>query len=279
MAFSNFDDLSVSALTISEDDSTESWDMIIQGPDGATSSGDEQTEVTKNVKLGTNGKLKTSVNPSSNGGLIIENTKIHGYNSSGTKLLELVYGGTNEGDAYFGDYDGGNSGIKYDHSAGTLDYRGEKGDWADRVNMTAQEGCNVWLSSDQSISSSTDTKINFDRELWDTGNDFNTSNNRYTCDDDSKLLVSLHIITTRGDIGSLDEVAIMIFVNGTEVKVGGDLLPGAITDYNYPPSPLIAALDLDEGDYVELYTYQTATDNPGVDSSNNRSFCCIQKLA
>ncbi len=124
-SISEYDDLMHSELTISDGDSSGSWSYIIQGPDGSVSEGDEPNEVTTIVKLGVNGKLKTAVDPESDGGLIIENSKIHGYNSSGLKLLEMIYDGANEGDVYFGDYDNANSGLKYDHSAGKLYYRGD----------------------------------------------------------------------------------------------------------------------------------------------------------
>jgi len=71
----------------------------------------------------TSGVIKTNVTPSVNGGLIIDNTDLKGYNSSGIKLLQLIYDGADEGDAYFGDFDSGNAGFKYDHSAGTLQLR------------------------------------------------------------------------------------------------------------------------------------------------------------
>jgi len=63
--------------------------------------------------------------PDTDGGMEITPTSLAGYNSSGLKLLELVYGGTHQGDAYVGDYDSGNEGIKYDHSAGIMYYRGQ----------------------------------------------------------------------------------------------------------------------------------------------------------
>ncbi len=72
----------------------------------------------------TSGIIRTDANPAANGGLLINNTELKGYNSSGLLLLKLVYDGTDQGDAYIGDYDSGNAGLKYDHSAGTFNYRG-----------------------------------------------------------------------------------------------------------------------------------------------------------
>jgi len=70
------------------------------------------------------GVMKTSSDPQAYGGLIINNIGLTGYDETPKKVIQLVYSGDNKGDAYIGDYDSGNAGIKYDHSAGTLNLRG-----------------------------------------------------------------------------------------------------------------------------------------------------------
>ena len=105
----------------------------------------------------TSGVIKTDADPATNGGLIINDTDIKGYNSSGLKLLQLVYDGTDEGDAYFGDYDNNNHGMKYDHSAGTLYLRsqiisiaGTIGGWTLGATTLTSTNCGL-DSSDQHI--------------------------------------------------------------------------------------------------------------------------------
>ncbi len=76
----------------------------------------------------TSGVIRTNADPASDGGLLINNTELKGYSTYGsetTLFLKFVYDGANAGDAYIGDFDNGNSGIKYDHSAGTFSYRGD----------------------------------------------------------------------------------------------------------------------------------------------------------
>lgn len=90
----------------------------------------------------TSGVVKTNTDPATNGGLLINNTDIKGYNSSGLKLLQLVYDGTDEGDAYFGDFDSGNAGMKYDHSAGTLQLRSGTAD-----ALIIESGGNIKIES------------------------------------------------------------------------------------------------------------------------------------
>jgi len=63
-------------------------------------------------------------------------------------------------------------------------------DGAGGLSMSAVSGdatsdaCRVRLSSDQSVSANTDTKIAFDVEGYDTGNNFSTVTNAYTCPQD-----------------------------------------------------------------------------------------------
>ncbi|MBN2299471.1 MAG: hypothetical protein JXM72_12795 [Deltaproteobacteria bacterium] len=73
----------------------------------------------------TSGVIKTAATPATSGGLLINNTKLIAYDDTPTKFLEFIYSGTDKGDVYIGDYDNDNSGLKYDHSAGTLNYRGD----------------------------------------------------------------------------------------------------------------------------------------------------------
>ena len=76
------------------------------------------------IEMYTSGLIKTNAAPGTNGGLLIDDDHIVGYNSVAKKLLEFRYKGVDEGDAYIGDYDSGNHGLKYDHSAGVLSYIG-----------------------------------------------------------------------------------------------------------------------------------------------------------
>ena len=76
------------------------------------------------LQVYTSGVIKTAADPTATGGLLINNTRLASYDDTPTKLLEFIYSGTDKGDAYIGDYDNSNHGIKYDHSAGTLNVRG-----------------------------------------------------------------------------------------------------------------------------------------------------------
>ncbi|MBW1996365.1 MAG: LamG domain-containing protein [Deltaproteobacteria bacterium] len=71
----------------------------------------------------TSGVIKTADDPTSDGGFLVNNTRLAGYTSAGLKVLEFIFNGDDAGDAYIGDFDNDNAGLKYDHSAGTLDIR------------------------------------------------------------------------------------------------------------------------------------------------------------
>jgi hypothetical protein len=124
-SLSIFGDLEPPALSIAVDDSTGAWTPIIVGPDGTDSQGNNLNALTKHLQITSGGTIKVGTLPSIDGGLLIDDTHIAGYSTTGTKTLELIYAGTNQGDAYFGDYDSGNHGLKYDHSAGSLNLKGE----------------------------------------------------------------------------------------------------------------------------------------------------------
>jgi hypothetical protein len=123
-SLSIFDDLTPSALSVLEDDSIGTWRPIIVGPDGTDSLGNSPNALNKHLQIKTGGTIKVGLKPDTDGGLLIDETHIAGYSTVGTKTLELTYAGADQGDAYFGDYDSGNAGVKYDHSEAMLNVRG-----------------------------------------------------------------------------------------------------------------------------------------------------------
>jgi len=76
----------------------------------------------------------------------------------------------------------------------------------------------VRLSSDQSISANTNTRINFDTLLYDTGGNFNTTNNTYTCPKDGVYAINLTVRFNGG--GSGDRRLALIGTTNEETAVG-----------------------------------------------------------
>jgi hypothetical protein len=70
------------------------------------------------------------------------------------------------------------------------------------------QACRVFLSSRQNITANTDTKIQFDSEVHDTGNNFDTSANDFTCPKTGLYLVVLQGKFATGSNGDTRQLSI-----------------------------------------------------------------------
>ena len=105
-----------------------------------------------------------------------------------------------------------------------------------------------YLSSDQTLSNNTSTKITFDLEAFDTDSTFNTSNNRFTPAVSGKYYIYGRLIFNDSNVGNDDTHAVQIYKNGSRyadifTKAGSN---DPIITYNQ-------IIDLDSDDYVEIY--------------------------
>jgi len=72
-------------------------------------------------------------------------------------------------------------------------------DTVDTNNLTGvstggdRQGCRVFLSSSQSITSTTNAKIQFDSEVYDSDNNFDTSSHAWTCPKDGLYMANLQV--------------------------------------------------------------------------------------
>jgi len=78
-----------------------------------------------------------------------------------------------------------------------------------------RQGCRVFLSSDQSISQTTNAKIQFDSEAYDSGNNFDTSSHNWTCPADGLYVVRLQV---RLSAGSNDQDRRVIIGTATSAR-------------------------------------------------------------
>jgi hypothetical protein len=83
----------------------------------------------------------------------------------------------------------GTSSNRTDVVANTVDANNVTGD----TNVANRQGCRVFLSADQSINQGTVTKIQFDSEVYDSGNNFDTSTHAWTCPQDGLYAVNLQV--------------------------------------------------------------------------------------
>ena len=128
----------------------------------------------------------------------------------------------------------------------------------------------VKLSSNQSISTSTTTKIAFDTELYDTDNAFdNSTNYRFTVPTGKGGKYHFSGIVIVRNIDLDEQNSIRIWVNGSDTVSGLNVY--RMTQYGtgnntFTTAPVSADIDLSEGDYVELRVFQNEGSSQDVDS-------------
>jgi hypothetical protein len=114
----------------------------------------------------------------------------------------------------------------------------------------------AYLSSAQSISVSTWTKVAFNAEFFDTNSAFDTSNNRFTVPSN---LAGKYCFIGQINMEYIDDnktFRMSWYKNGSSFMTGTMLKsPGANGSFIYQNTTI---LDLTVGDYIELYGY---TDN------------------
>jgi len=137
----------------------------------------------------------------------------------------------------------------------------------------------VKVGTNQSLSDSTVTKIDYDTEEFDTDNTFDTSTNRFTVPS-GKAGKYVFNATARFDsegTGNLGRTQLKLFKNGSTIK---QLYPYYADGYIRTDSlQLTAVLDLAVGDYIEVYGYLDAIDNSGgIINANSYSFFSGHKL-
>jgi len=126
-----------------------------------------------------------------------------------------------------------------------------------------------YLSSDQTLSNNTATKVTFNLEAFDTNGTFDTSNNRFTPAVSGKYYIYGRLIFNDSNVGSSDTHAVQIYKNGSRYA---DIFTKAESD-----DPIITynqIIDLDSDDYVEIYSYISNSDGGrqihGSDGTDNR---------
>jgi hypothetical protein len=118
----------------------------------------------------------------------------------------------------------------------------------EQVNTPAFE---AYLSSDSSqLSNDTDTKVQFNAEIFDTDNCYDSSTNyRFTPGVAGKYFVYGRIMFNDTNVGTSDQHQVKIFKNGSQDSVyftwGGTRTDPIITYHE--------TFDLSASDYIEIY--------------------------
>ena len=127
------------------------------------------------------------------------------------------------------------------------------------------------MSADQSISSNTATKVDFDTEFFDTDSAFDTSNQRFTVPSGKagKYLFTCTLGTDDGNEGSV--FVVNIYKNGSnEGESSYNRIQRTSGVLSFDAHTII---DLSAGDYIEIYArHETAVNlQPGINSGEFRS--------
>ena len=134
---------------------------------------------------------------------------------------------------------------------------GEAGDTVSGP-FTNKPAFSAYLSSAQTISASTWTKVAFDGEYFDTDSAFDTSNNRFTVPSN---LAGKYCFIGQINMEYIDDnktFRMSWYKNGASNRVGTMLkCPGANGSFIYENTTI---LDLAVGDYIELFGFTDNTD-------------------
>jgi len=168
--------------------------------------------------------------------------------------------------------------IKSTSETGGTKFLREDGDgtcsWQASGAGAAVSSVNVYMGSNQNITDATWTKLVFDTEVYDIGNEFDSSTNyRFTATVAGKYFISF---TIRANLGSAHPWDNAIYVNGS-----------AVADKRSRPGASVATSitcntirDLSASDYVEAFVYHSSSGGPyQVNAGPIQSYMTITKLA
>ena len=128
------------------------------------------------------------------------------------------------------------------------------------------------MSADQSISGNTNTKVDFDTEVFDTDSAYDHSTNqRFTVPSGmgGKYYITCTLGTDDGDLGAV--VVVNIYKNGS--NVGESSFNRIQRTSGVLSFDVHTIIDLSAGDYIEIYArHETAVNlQPGINSGEFRS--------
>jgi hypothetical protein len=132
----------------------------------------------------------------------------------------------------------------------------------------------AYLSSSQSISSSTNTKAQFNTEVFDSDNCYdNSTNYRFTPTAAGKYLVYSAIRAYAGNNNDLDRVGVKIYKNGSEWR-NSFMDSGSTSTAHIETEQVLAILDMNgSSDYVEIFGFVDADDGSGAELNDGVKGC------
>ena len=139
------------------------------------------------------------------------------------------------------------------------------------VGGTNTPAFKVYLSSNQSVTNSTDTKINLNTEVFDTDNAFdNTTNYRFTVPSGKggKYYFGYQVWYFDANAGTSNFADVSLRINGSGNNTTLIRKYGSFTNQNLSFSGN-TTLSLNDGDYVEMWSYTQFTSGTNTIKANN----------
>ena len=142
------------------------------------------------------------------------------------------------------------------------------------VSLSNQSGCSVY-NSGQSISATSEEKVEFATERYDTKNEFdNSTNYRFTATETGKYLVTFaselaSVATDKATFNTIKK-------NGTSILQGRGHNPHTAQAIQQITSGVI---DLAASDYLEAYHHNNDTSARSLESANYVTHMSIHKLS
>lgn len=142
---------------------------------------------------------------------------------------------------------------------------------------TSKPSFSVYSTAGQSVSASTPTKIQFNNELFDTNNNFDSSSNyRFTPTIAGSYLLSCAIRFGGSGVGSGKQIVASIYKNGSELHSTTTAEPSG----SFGVSCAVTAVVTMNGstDYVEFYVNQGGTGSFNLNTSGANVFASGAKV-
>ncbi len=139
--------------------------------------------------------------------------------------------------------------------------------WNRPEDKEREIGFRATLSAGRSIPDSTFTDVACDQEDYDYGDNYDTSNGKFTCDEPGRYLfccASTGSVQVDGTYWSTH-----LYKNGSIVRTFGF---GWVSTNSQGSVSGSAILKLDIGDYVEMYAYQNSGSSETIQSSSHQTY-------
>jgi len=159
-----------------------------------------------------------------------------------------------------------------DNGTVTLGSSGDTFTFASGVTGTSYPAFEAHLSSDQSISNLTVTKVQFDTEVFDSNSAYdNSSNYRFTPQVAGKYFVYANVQLQEGSF-NIQQHNTDIYKNGSQYR--NNTMYVSPSEFSYHSAYTSAIMDLNgSSDYVEIFTlYREAGGTPNIDGDTKSTY-------